>query len=75
MELVEPDGVDAEGLERGLAGAAQVLGSPVDLPAAVARPVVAALGGDQDPAGVAAVGGQGLGHQALAVAVLVGPRQ
>ena len=72
VELVEPDGLDAEPLERGLAGLAQVLGRAVDGPAAVAGAQVAALGGDEHAGGVAAVGGERLGDQRLVVADLVG---
>lgn len=71
MELVEPDGLDPEALERGLGGLLQVVGVAVHRPGAVARAQVAALGGDQDVGGVPGVGGEGLGDQALVVPDLV----
>ena len=58
VELVEPDRVHAESLERGVAGLAQVLGRPVDRPGAVTGSQVPALGGHEDVGGVPAVGGQ-----------------
>ena len=69
--LVEVDPVGAERLQRGLAGALEVLGAAVELPAAVGRAGVAALGGD-DHAVAAAV--ERLGDQPLVVAEVVGVR-
>ncbi len=54
VELVEPDGLDAEPLEGCLAGRPQVLGAAVEHPAPVAGAEVAALGGDQHRREVAA---------------------
>jgi hypothetical protein len=67
VELVQADGVDAEGAQAGLAGLAEVFGPPVQAPLA-AGPGVAALGGHQHPVAVARPAGQGLGDQALAMA-------
>ena len=72
VELVEPDGVDAEAAQGRLAGLPQVVRRAVEGPAAVAGTQVAALGGDQHLGGVGAVGGQGPGDQGLVVADLVG---
>src|SRR5512143_2836239 len=48
VELVKPDLVDPQGLERGLAGAPQVRRTPVAVPAPPA-PHDSTLGGNQDP--------------------------
>jgi hypothetical protein len=53
------------------AAAFKVFGSTVEGPATVRRPEVAALGGDQDVGGGAAVRGQRPGNQGLVVAELV----
>ena len=65
--LVEPDRLDAEPLQRRVAGGAQVLRRAVDVPGAAAGPGVAALGGDQHVGDVTAVRRQGLGDQGLVV--------
>ena len=54
VELVEPDRLDAERPQRGLAGRAQVLAAAVERPRAVRRAGVAALGRDEHGVAVAA---------------------
>ena len=70
--LVEADRLDAECDEGRLARLLEVGGVAVDGPAAVARPPVPSLGGDQHVIGGAAVGRQRLGDEPLSVAVLLG---
>ena len=65
MVLVEVDAIGAQRLQRGVDGLLEVLGAPVERPAAVGVAQVAALGGDQDVVAVDAL--QGLGDQALAM--------
>ncbi len=72
MELVQADGVHAEGLQRRLGGLAQVGRGPIHGPRAVTGPDVAALGRDQHVAGVPAVGGQSPGDEPLVVPGLRG---
>src|SRR5438874_3323210 len=71
VELVEPDRIDTERFEAGVARVPQVLGSTVELPRPVARPVVPALGGDEHGAGVAGPRRERLGDEALVMAGLV----
>jgi hypothetical protein len=72
VELVEPDGLDAEPLQRRVAGLLQVLRRAVQRPRAVARTQVTALRRDQHVRGVAAVLGHRAGDQGLVVTDLVG---
>ena len=59
VELVQADRVDAERLERRLGGLPRCAGEP-STSTSRRRPQVAALGGDQHVAGIAAVAGQRL---------------
>src|SRR6185437_16660901 len=71
VELVEPDRLDAQALERGVTGLLEVFRRAVDRPAAVTGAQVAALGRDQHVRGVPAIAGHGAGDQGLVVPDLV----
>src|SRR5258708_15429618 len=72
VELIQRNLIEAQPAQAALTGRAQVLGAPVGLPAPRARSSVAALGSDDQVAGI---GVQRLGDQVLADFRAVGVRR